>query len=211
MSKTKQKILDKALELYNSSGVSEVSIRQIAKAVGISHSNLIYHYPTHEDVILDLHELLLQKATELNQELKRNNSPLISLFQTTRVGLSVVYDFRFLFTDLQYICNTFPKIKAVIRAVESVRSQMYRDIIHDMVEARLMQAEETENEFNDLIVLIKIYSDHWLVSSSIYDELSKAEMLDKYSYLLLRHFYPYLTNNGKQEFNTLQVNAPRPY
>ncbi|MEL7124449.1 MAG: TetR/AcrR family transcriptional regulator, partial [Bacteroidota bacterium] len=84
MKKTKQKILATALELYNAKGVGNVSIRQLAKEIGISHSNLIYHYPSLEDVILGLHELLLQKAMELNKEISKEESPLVSLFRTTQ-------------------------------------------------------------------------------------------------------------------------------
>jgi len=203
MNKTKRKILDTALELYNSEGVSNVSIRQLAKEVGISHSNLIYHYPTKEDVILGLHEILLQKARNINQEIPHGSSLTSALHKSTRLGFSVVYEFRFLFKNLQFICTSFPRMKEVIRAVESVRSEMYRGVIEQMKSEKLIRSEEFNNEFDHLIALIKIYSDSWLVSSSIYDDLSKEEMLDKYSFLLMTHFYPYLSEKGKEEFKTL--------
>ena len=200
MSETKQKILNKALELYNHHGVSNVSIRQLAKDIGISHSNLIYHFPSQEEIILGLHDLLLQKAVQLNNDLIQNDSPLKSLYETTRTGFSVVYDFRFFFNELQYICNTYPRVKEVLKKVEQVRSVMYKNVIKEMIAKGLLRSEELENEFDDLIVRIKIYSDHWLESSSIYDEYTKEKKIDKYSYLLMQFFYPYLTIKGKDEF-----------
>jgi AcrR family transcriptional regulator len=211
MNKTKQKILEKALEIYNLQGVSNVSIRQLAKDVGISHSNLIYHYPTQEDIILGLHDLLLQKAIELNKGLIQNESTLHSLYSTTITGFTVVYDFRFFFKELHYLCNSFPRLKDVLRKVEKVRALMYKNIIGDMIANNLLRSEEFEGEFDNLIIRIKIYSDHWLESSSIYDELSKEEMINKYSYLLMQHFYPYLNENGKSEFKTIQITAPKPH
>src|SRR6056297_286265 len=211
MSKTKQKILDTALELYNRNGVSNVSIRQLAKEIGISHSNLIYHYPNQEDVVLGLHDLLLQEAVTLNKALVQNETPLKSLYETTRRGFSVVYDFRFFFKELQYICNSFPSVRESIKKVEQARSIMYKNIIRDMIERELFRSEEFENEFDDLIVRIKIYSDHWLESSSIYDELSKEKRIHKYSCLLIQHFYPYLTDKGKDEFMTVQITSPKPH
>lgn len=205
MKKTKQKILDVALELYNREGFNKVSIRHLAKEVEISHSNLIYHFSTQEDLILGLHELLLEKAIELNKKIDQAEPPLLALFHTTQVGFSVVYDFRFLFHDLQHICSSFPKVKQVIKSVEELRSEMYRNVMEQMLNLELMRAEEFENEYAHLIELIKIFSDHWLVSSSIYDELSKKEKLDKYSYLLMTHFYPYLTEKGKEEFKSIHL------
>ena len=208
MSKTKQKILDTALALYNRNGVSNVSIRQIAKEAGISHSNLIYHYPTQEDVILGLHELLLQKAMDINQIISHNSSPISTLYKSTQIGFAVVYDFRFLFKDLQYICSSFSRVNQVIRSVEQVRSGMYRRLIDQMRTEKLIRSEEFDHEFDHLIALIKIYSDSWLGSSSIYDDLPKDKKVDKYSFLLMSHFYPYLTEKGKEEFKTIQITPP---
>jgi|JI10StandDraft_1071094.scaffolds.fasta_scaffold05127_6 AcrR family transcriptional regulator len=211
MNKTKQKILNKALEIYNRDGVSNVSIRQLSKDVGISHSNLIYHFSTQEEIILGLHELLLQKAIELNKNLVQNESPLQSLYSTAITGFTIVYDFRFFFHELQYICKTFPKVKEVLRQVEKVRYMMYKKAIEDMIASDLIRSEEFDGEFDDLIVRIKIYSDHWLESSSIYDNLSNEEKINKYSYLLIQHFYPYLTENGRNEFKKIQITAPKPH
>ncbi|MCI5091636.1 TetR/AcrR family transcriptional regulator [Phaeodactylibacter sp.] len=208
MNKTKQKILNVALDLYNRDGVSNVSIRQLAKEVGISHSNLIYHYPAQEDIILGLHDQLLRKAVEHNKKIKLDTSPLTTLYRSTKTGFSVVYDFRFLFKDLQYICSSFPKMSATIKSVERVRSEMYRSVINQMVTLKLIRPEAHEKEFDHLITLIKIFSDHWLVSSSIYDDLSKEERLEKYSYLLMCHFRPYLTKKGVKEFNSMPIMVP---
>ncbi|MEZ5038588.1 MAG: TetR/AcrR family transcriptional regulator [Saprospiraceae bacterium] len=205
MNKTKQKILNAALNLYNQSGVSNVSIRQIALEAKISHSNLIYHYPNHEDLILGLHEILLSRALEINKEVERTSISLIELHNSTKKGFSVVFDFAFLFNDLQYICNSYPRIKELIVSIEKIRSAMYNNVINQLISQKWMRAEEFHHEYSQLINLIKIFSDHWIVSSSIYDDLTKQEKLDKYSYLLMTYFYPYLTPMGKEEFNKIQI------
>lgn len=204
MNKTKQKILNKALEIYNRDGVSNVSIRQLSKDVGISHSNLIYHFPTQEEIILGLHDVLLQKAVELNKDMAQKISPLQSLYSTTITGFTIVFDFRFFFKELHYISNAFPKVKEVLREVEKVRSAMYKKLIDELITNNFLRTEEFKGEFDDLIVRIKIFSDHWLESSSIYDDMTKEERIKKYAYLLVQHFYPYLSENGRHEFKTLQ-------
>jgi len=211
MNKTKQKILNAALNLYNQSGVSNISIRQIAQEAKISHSNLIYHYPSHEDIILGLHDLLLAQAIEVNNEVSHSELTLIELFNSTKKGFSIVYDFAFLFNDLQYICGSYPRIKELIVSIEKNRSEMYQMVINELVSGDLMRTEQFDNEYDHLINLIKIFSDHWLVSASIYDNLTQQEKLDKYSYLLMIHFYPYLTLEGKNEFTEIQITKPKPH
>jgi len=209
MNETKKKILDVALRLYNQNGFANTSIRQLAKEMNISHSNLIYHFPTHEEVIVGLHDQLLKNAISINRELDTNNSVIRSLFESTKAGFSVVYNYRFLFLELQYICSAHPKIKQIIISVEGMRSEMYRGLIDKMILKELMRKEEFEGEYNQLITLIKIYSDHWIVSSTIYDELNKEEKIKKYAYLLMNFLYPYLTDSGKSEFNSIQITAPK--
>jgi AcrR family transcriptional regulator len=52
MKKTKESLLKVAQRLFTKQGVAEVSLRSIAAEAGISHSNLIYHYPTKNDLII---------------------------------------------------------------------------------------------------------------------------------------------------------------
>jgi AcrR family transcriptional regulator len=210
MSKNKLKLLQAAIALYNREGVSSVSIRQLAREVGISHSNLIYHYPTQEDLLLALHDLLLQKAMDLNKTLAHDESPLISLYETTKTGFYIVHDFRFFFLELHYISNSFPRIKEVLRKVEELRANMYMNTIEILNAKDMMRNEEFDHEFDHLITRIKIFSDHWLESSSIYDKLPSEEMINKYAFLLLQHFYPYLTEKGKKEFKRIQLTEPKP-
>ncbi len=47
---TKQKILDKALELFSTQGYDSVSVGEIAKAVGIKAPSLYNHYPSKQAI-----------------------------------------------------------------------------------------------------------------------------------------------------------------
>jgi len=208
MNKTKQKILSKALELYNMHGISTISIRQIAQEVNISHSNLLYHFPSQQDIVLALHELLLDRAKEINSRVNMEEFSFIQLYDTTKMGFSVVYDYRFLFNDLLYICSSFPEMRKTLIYVEKIRSEMYRGVISFMIDKKIMRKEEYKDEYQQLFTHIKIYSDHWIVSSSIYDELSVEEKIEKYANLFMAFFYPYLTSEGKEEYKKTYLKMP---
>ncbi len=211
MKKTKIRILEAALQLYNEKGVANTSIRQIANEAHISHSNLIYHFSSHEEIIVALHDQLLEKAIQLNQELHITESILLSFFENTKSGFKIVFEYQFLFLDLHYLCSTYPKIKQAILSVEQIRSGMYRELIDKLVSQSMMRTEEFDGEYDILINQIKMFSDHWIVSSTIYDNMMVNDRIEKYAFQLTSIFFPYLTKSGKFDYNKILETAPKPH
>ena len=83
MNKKKEFLLKIAQRLFTEHGVAIVSLRQIAAEAGISHSNLIYHFPSKNDLIIALHQQLMEKALVLNQQIQKVVHPLEGLIQST--------------------------------------------------------------------------------------------------------------------------------
>ena len=66
MEDTKQRILDKSLELFSTKGYDSVSVGEIAKAVGIKAPSLYNHFPSKQaifDAILETTSVHYQKDT----------------------------------------------------------------------------------------------------------------------------------------------------
>lgn len=60
--KTKEKILEASIQLFNKNGLTQVRLQHIADAVGISVGNLAYHYHSKEAIVMaiddNLHTLI---------------------------------------------------------------------------------------------------------------------------------------------------------
>jgi len=203
--KTKEKILNHALLLFNIKGVADVSIRQIAKEAGISHGNLIYHYRSKSEIVQGIHQMLLEKAIELNENIDKSRFDFSELFRATKDGFQVAYEFRFLFMELLYIVKKDSTMLGIIKNVEYVRSAMYREVIQLSIENGLMKKESFQNQYNLLIDRIKIYSDHWLASAAIYDDFDAKPDFNKYTLLFMDQFYMYLTDKGRENYNKQQL------
>jgi AcrR family transcriptional regulator len=52
---TRERILDVALELFNSKGYDATSLREIAERLGVTKAALYYHFERKEDILLELH------------------------------------------------------------------------------------------------------------------------------------------------------------
>ena len=61
--KTKQKIINQAITAYNAFGLTNVTSRDLAKDLGISHGNLQYHFKNKETLLLAIYN---QMKTEIS-------------------------------------------------------------------------------------------------------------------------------------------------
>ena len=198
---SKEKILQKALELFNAKGFANVSIRLIATELNISHSNLIYHYKTKNDIATALHNELLEKAIALNMQAVTYSDFMEGLFESTKQGFEILYDYRFLMIDLNFILKENQVLKTAFLEVEKVRAKMYQDVITIAVENKDLRKELYPNEYDFFIDQIKIFSDSWIVSSQIYHtDLTKKAIVDLYADLFIKMWFPYLTDSGKEKF-----------
>jgi len=55
---TRERILDIALELFNTRGYDKTSLREIAERLGFSKAAVYYHFASKDDILLALHERL---------------------------------------------------------------------------------------------------------------------------------------------------------
>lgn len=62
--KTRDRILQKALTLYNERGTSAVTTNHIAEAMGISPGNLYYHFRNREEIIRNIFTIMEDESRE---------------------------------------------------------------------------------------------------------------------------------------------------
>lgn len=202
MKDIKPKILEKAKKLFNDKGVAHVSIREISREVGISHSNLIYHFKDKNALLTSLHQQILTSAIQLNQEISTEENTLNSLFISTLKGFEIIYDFRFFMIDFNLIMRENKQLHNQIKEIEKLRFKMYEEKISKMIDENLIRKETYEKEYEHFITLIRVFSDYWVSSSQIYEENPQLS-IKKYARLFLTYFYPYLTKRGKKSFDDL--------
>ncbi|MCL2115982.1 MAG: TetR/AcrR family transcriptional regulator [Methanobrevibacter sp.] len=80
--KTKEKIFNVAIDLFSQKGYNEVSIREIAKNVGIKESSIYYHYSKKEDILDNIFEYFINTMNKVeisNEQMEEllNQSPQI--------------------------------------------------------------------------------------------------------------------------------------
>lgn len=106
--KTKERILETALALFNSANTQAATTNHIASAMGISPGNLHYHYKNREEIIFALYEQMHQKlfpdASFIPQTLPALNE------QHKQFAL-ISWEYRFFYRELFFLLSRDANLK----------------------------------------------------------------------------------------------------
>ncbi|NRB48700.1 MAG: TetR/AcrR family transcriptional regulator [Saprospiraceae bacterium] len=195
--KTKDKILQMALQQFNERGIEQVSIRSISSALGISAGNLTYHYKNTDKII---YALYLQLVEELGRSIEQviSQSPDIQwLYEATAYNCRMMWKYRFLLIDFVAISRRITDIRDHFRQLVKMRQWQIRQAINEMVELGLFIPEWQEGMYDKYILRMIIMSDAWIPDAQIHFEGQEEEIIPFYSELIVSSIQPYLTPAGQ--------------
>lgn len=200
--KTREKILQAALELYNEHGVyhphgeGSVTARAIAEKVGISDGNLRYHFPTKEDIVFGLYMALVQ---ELDQGIGKAHHPPInlkSLFQMMIHTYESLYRYRFLMLDFVAIMRRIESISAHFRELSKFRRGQFENIVSQLVRDGIFLPEKLPGQYQVFYEQFQIMSDFWISSAEILYEGEENEKTVHYARMVFSSLVPFLSEKG---------------
>lgn len=198
--KTKDKILQMALQQFNERGIEQVSIRSISSALGISAGNLTYHYKNTDKII---YALYLQLVDELGRSIEQviSQSPDIQwLYEATAYNCRMMWKYRFLLIDFVAITRRITDIRDHFRQLVKMRQWQIRQAINEMVELGLFIPEWQEGMYDKYILRMIIMSDAWIPDAQIHFEGQEEEIIPFYSELIVSSIQPYLTPAGQAAY-----------
>tara|TARA_B110000438_G_scaffold88514_1_gene88020 strand:+ start:490 stop:1110 length:621 start_codon:yes stop_codon:yes gene_type:complete len=204
--KTKNKIINTAIKLFNKQGTNLVSTNHIAKAMGISPGNLYYHFSSKNDIIRAIS--------------RQFNSELVSIFQ---FQLDDVSDFSERFTTLfhsffkmqkSYQFLFFEGVRLVkhdkelqngYSELKGLIEESYFKLLSNLVKIKLLKKDS-------LLIVDELLEKQWIIMwywasySSIEKKVFDDERIKKGIVLSLSIIKPQLTAIGKITFDkTLQL------
>ncbi|WP_426142283.1 TetR/AcrR family transcriptional regulator [Pseudomonas sp. DWP3-1-2] len=115
--KTRDRILECALTLFNEQGEPNVSTLEIANELGISPGNLYYHFHGKEPVILELFERFQAELAPLLGPPEDAHLVAEDYWLFLHLIVERLAYYRFLFQDLSNLSGRLPKLARGIRQV----------------------------------------------------------------------------------------------
>lgn len=204
---TRERILEKSLELFNDHGVPNITLRRIAAELGMSQGNLNYHFKKREDIIEALYYQLLVDFEREKARLDTEEINLNFILDSTRAGMESLFRYRFLMIDFNQNMRENPGIHAHFIELEKVRKMTYLHSFNLAIEKGIMRPPDFPGEYEGLNDRIRVFSDFWIASSEVYNESKTSATVDHYHQLLVEFFYPYFTDDAKRSYRDLRTSG----
>ncbi|WP_454256371.1 TetR/AcrR family transcriptional regulator [Pseudomonas sp. Marseille-Q8238] len=113
--KTRDRILECALDLFNQQGEPNVSTLEIATEMGISPGNLYYHFHGKEPLIMALFERFQGETAALLEPPGEVELDVEDYWLFLHLIVERLAQYRFLFQDLSNLAGRLPKLARGIR------------------------------------------------------------------------------------------------
>lgn len=188
---TKEKILDKALEMFNLEGVEKVTTRHIAKALGMSQGNLHYHYPNKNELINTLFQEFLLAIHDAKSHSPEHEFSRLQVFSSMKENFNIMYTYRFLFIDNEIVWRRIPDIKTTVIKLFEVKKNEIKVLINQYQNEKIFRKEITNNQIDFLTNQFILVISTWLTASD-YMNRPKSEV-DYFVKFTFRLWLPYLT------------------
>jgi len=198
MSETKQKILFKSLKLFNALGISEVSLRNIADAAGMSVGNLQYHFKKREDIVEALYFQLVDEIDGIY--FLKTDSLLRSFLEISKEMMTILYKYHFFLLDFISITRRNKKIKSHYSKLSKRRESESLQVLAVLIQQGLFREEKLKDEYHHLYKRIELMSNFWFSSILIQTKSLTKKSIEEYSLLVSKSVYPYLTKKGQTQY-----------
>ena len=204
--KTREKILNTALQMFNERGERTVTTNHIAAELGISPGNLYYHFKNKEQIISELFSQLsqlLESRICLPSDRPLTFADKKAYLETTVESL---WAFRFIYRDAQGFIHTSTKLSDIYSAFARSALEMLNSIYSGLVDAKLLNANKIEIEALSLNTFLVLGG--WLeaVRSCYLDEGQELShsMIKRAVYQVLLLGRGFITDRARSAFTELE-------
>jgi len=199
--KTRDKIIQASIVLFNEQGERNVTTNHIAADLGISPGNLYYHFRNKEDIILSIYEeyarnLLIETMPEVSPDVK----PLDAIILYMDVVFQAMMKFRFFYSNLPVLLAKNPLLHDKYVEVQGFIAQRVSELLLSLRNAKMM--DFLDEDLADIVSILRLVNTFWL--SFYQTQNNDNEINDAVFYQgvlkILVIIQPYISDEAKDEF-----------
>ncbi len=190
--KTRDRIVDTAIVLFNDQGSEAVSTNHIAQALGISPGNLYYHFSNKEEIIRAVLERMMVTWGEIFT-LSDDRAPTVDdLRGMMRQNFDVAWQYRFFYRELVSLMRRDAELRATYQIVRDNGFANIRQMFEHFIAARVMRPPTPPTTPDDLAELCWMVGDFWLSSVELGGEAVTPDHMKRGVHLMVQVLQPYL-------------------
>jgi len=159
--KTRDKIIQASITLFNEQGERNVTTNHIAAHLGISPGNLYYHFRNKEDIILSIYEeyarnLLLDTIPKVTSEVK----PLDTIILYMDAVFQMMMKFRFFYSNLPVLLDKNPSLREKYVEVQHSIAERVSQLLLSLRRANIIDFDD--EELTDMVSILRLINTFWL-------------------------------------------------
>jgi AcrR family transcriptional regulator len=201
--RTRERILEIALVMFNSQGEPNVTTNHIADELEISPGNLYYHFRNKDDIVEQLfaaYETRMDEALQVPQE---RLPTLEDIWMQLHRVFECMWDFRFLYRDLVDILSRNRKLKLHFGRMLNRAASSASEVLKGLAQAEILRAtaDEIRASAENVLLLTTFWLNFNAVRNSRVDP--NQEDLNQGIYQVMLLIAPFLRDAERLHLNTL--------
>jgi AcrR family transcriptional regulator len=202
--RTRERILETSLALFNTHGAPQVTTADIADEMSISPGNLYYHFSNKDEIVLDLYERYEATVLPLYAHRGGRSLDVDDLWLWLHLLFESMWKYRFLYRDIDQLTSQSPKLGARFGALLRRAAITVIELCEGLTKARAMHASEREIE--SLAQNVVLVSAYWMSYDRVRRSAENAATehhAGRAAYQVLALFAPYLDGDARAYFDRL--------
>ncbi|MGC8118978.1 TetR/AcrR family transcriptional regulator [Marinobacter sp. VGCF2001] len=196
--KTRDRILDVSLQLFNRVGEPNVTTLLISDELEISPGNLYYHFKSKGDIVEELFEAYEAEMVDLLAVPEEAEVPMDQFSFFLHLLFEAVARYRFLYQDLVNVLSRYDRLRARFRRILKKKDAAFTTLCESFRRQGIMiiSAEELASLCEQLTLTVCYWS-----SFDTLSHLDDREAVDpgRGVYQMLHLLLPYLTEEEQEQ------------
>lgn len=205
--KTKERILEVALRLFNERGVTAVSSKHISDDMGISYGNLCYHFPKKDDIILRLYLNMQEELDKHFQVMKEEIYGFDFMVGSLRDILETFLRYKFIYLGFTRITRRFEEVRRHAVMQFERRRRMLREMLDFLIEGGFLKEPIVEGDYDRYVHLMQFMLNFWIADSETFYQGKEEDKIRYYLELFYSFMRSCLTQKGVQAFEDLRAKS----
>jgi AcrR family transcriptional regulator len=194
-SNTRSRILETALELFNTGGLAKTSTNHIAAEIAISPGNLYYHFRNKEQItewLVRRFEARIQSVTAAAEAV----TALDDLWLAVHLNFEAIHAYRFIFRDIDFLMRESPKAGQRVRGITAHCVQATQRMCRRLAATDVLRA--SAEDLDALALQMVFTATCWLSFAKLLPNSDlQAEDAGRAAYQVLTLLAPYLAPDAQ--------------
>jgi AcrR family transcriptional regulator len=201
--RTRERILETSLVLFNARGEPNVTTNHIADELEISPGNLYYHFRNKDDIIEQLFAQFEERIDRALVTPEGRLPELEDIWLQLHLVYECIWEFRFLYRDLVDILSRNRKLRMHFARILKRAADSATDVMRGLVQAGIMRASaaEVEATANNILMIATF----WLNYSHVRGQTDEQQAIRLGIHQVMMLLAPFLRDAERVHLNNLSA------